>query len=167
MRRLTRSLLALNLALGGCQFPWIAVHNLRYEYDRCVDDHKNEHDISNLAARTWLEVVGTRRQGAVFSEDYHAGFIEGFSYFVLRGGDGEPPPVPPQSYWTESFRSPQGYARIQDWFSGYRHGTHVAQEGHFRDREMLELSRPLQEDPVISPQPQGTNTLPFPRQVNQ
>lgn len=160
MGRLTRSLVVINLALGGCQFPMYAVHNISYEIDRCVDDSTNERNISKSAAQAWQEVECANSASEPYSEDFHAGFLEGFSYFVLRGGDGEPPPVAPQCYWKESFRTPEGHLRMQDWFSGYRHGSQTARAGLYRERELLSLSRPLQKDPAEAYQTHEATTDP-------
>ncbi len=155
MRRFTQFLVVINLALGGCSFPlpMYVLNNLSYEVCRHVDDSKNERSIDKLAAKAWQELICGANDHEPYSEDYHAGFLEGFSYFVLRGGDCEPPAVPPQSYWKESFRTPEGQARVHDWFNGYRHGAQTARGGHYRDLELLSLSRPLQNEQVETNRP--------------
>ena len=121
MGRLARSLvLSVALALGGCQFPMYAVHNISFEIHQCWNDSKERKSIGRSAAEAWQDFICGPNAHGPYSEDYHAGFIEGFSYYVLRGGDGEPPAVPPQCYWKECYRTPEGTICVQDWFNGYR-----------------------------------------------
>jgi hypothetical protein len=79
-----------------------------------------------MAKAAWSEVVAAHGEGA-YSADYRTGFIAGFMDFVDKGGNGEPPPVPPRRYWNYVHRDPEGYQASQDWFSGFRHGAAVAQ----------------------------------------
>jgi hypothetical protein len=153
MRRLSVLFVVVCLALGGCQFPVYIVNNLSYEVCRCLDDSKNKQDIAKLAEQNWKRTVCGSNEHEPHSEDYHAGFIEGFSYFVFRGGDGEPPPVPPQCYWKESFRTPEGQVRVQNWFNGFRVGAQTAREGNYRSLELLPLSRPLQNEQLETNRP--------------
>ena len=71
---------------------------------------------------------------------YIMGFRDGFVDFVWAGGTGEPPPVPPRQYWNVMLRSPDGKARANLWFDGYRHGTAVARDGGYRDLGTVESS---------------------------
>ncbi|HEX2473432.1 MAG TPA: hypothetical protein VHK01_01725, partial [Lacipirellulaceae bacterium] len=65
--------------------------------------------------------------------DYIMGFRDGFVDFVWAGGTGEPPPIPPRQFWNVMLRSPNGKARANLWFDGYRHGAAVARDGGYRD----------------------------------
>jgi hypothetical protein len=67
-----------------------------------------------------------------FSEDYRKGFKAGFADYVLFGGTGDPPVVPPRHYWQNHYQTPEGYQAIQDWYAGFRHGSLVAMEGGYR-----------------------------------
>lgn len=162
MGRLARSLVALTVAAGGCQFPKYVTQNLCYEFYRCVDEVKEGRSIDQMAASAWQQVVSVPTANQPYTDDFHCGFVEGFSYWVKRGGDGEPPAVPPGYYWKESYRTPEGRACVEAWFAGYRLGTRIAREGRYREREILPLSRPLQEDsrPEL---PRNQETLPSPR----
>lgn len=146
MARLVRTLVVLTLAVTGCQFPKYAVWNICFESSRCVDEYKEDRDIERMAAAAWVEAgaVAAANHGPIL--DLQAGFMSGFTYYVKRGGDGEPPPVPPSSYWKESYRSAEGHAQVQAWFDGYRMGTRAAREGRYRERQTLLLSRPLTEN---------------------
>lgn len=159
MGRHARSLVVLLLAIGGCQFPWYAVHNITFESCRCVDEYKEDRNIEKMAATAWVEAGHAPVGHWNPTEDLHAGFVAGFTYWVKRGGDGEPPPVPPTCYWKEAYRSPEGQARVQAWFDGYRLGTRIAREGRYRERQMLMLSRPLTENPRPDPPAPGNRQL--------
>lgn len=74
------------------------------------------------------------------SAEYRAGFRDGFIDYVYAGGCGEPPPVPPREFWNVSLRSPEGHARAQQWFNGYRHGAGTARDGGYRQLAMLQSS---------------------------
>jgi len=165
MGRPVRALIVLTLALAGCQFPIYIVQNISYEITQCWNDTKECKSIRRSAAAAWQDFICGPNASGPYSEDFHAGFIDGFSYYVLRGGDGEPPAVPPHCYWKESYRTPDGAVCVQDWFNGYRQGTQIAREGHYRERELLPLSRPLQEESTGARRQPDAIELPFPQQV--
>jgi hypothetical protein len=65
--------------------------------------------------------------------DYAAGFKDGFVEHVWRGGNGEPPPLPPLKYRALRYQTPAGYQAIESWFNGYRQGAFAAAHGGYRD----------------------------------
>jgi hypothetical protein len=71
---------------------------------------------------------------------YIMGFRDGFVDFVWAGGTGEPPPVPPRQFWNVMLRSPDGKARANLWFDGYRHGAAAARDGGYRDLGIVQSS---------------------------
>jgi hypothetical protein len=124
-----------------------------------------------MAAEAWMRLGNDPSGKWNQSDDFHEGFLSGFSYFVKRGGDGEPPPVPPSTYWKENYRSPEGHACLENWFAGYRLGTQVARNGQYRERQGVNLSRPLYEDcrmvrPAGLSVPSAGSTLPYPRTLS-
>jgi hypothetical protein len=66
------------------------------------------------------------------SEDYAHGFKAGFAEFLFRGGDGEPPLMPPLRYRDIRYQNERGYSAVQDWFAGYRHGSTLAHDSGAR-----------------------------------
>jgi hypothetical protein len=64
--------------------------------------------------------------------DYRSGFLDGFVDYTYAGGTGEPPPVPPRTFWNVQLRSLEGKARVNQWFAGYRHGARMAASGGYR-----------------------------------
>lgn len=57
--------------------------------------------------------------------DYGKGFREGYRN-VAGGGDGCPPTLPPQCYWSVCFQNPIGQAKVQEWFRGFVFGANAA-----------------------------------------
>jgi hypothetical protein len=76
------------------------------------------------------------------TQEYEAGFRDGFVEYVYAGGTGEPPPAPPRKFWNAGFRDEEGRAAAQFWFKGYRHGASVARDGGYRDRVILAAHLP-------------------------
>ncbi len=76
-----------------------------------------------------------------YSKAYHAGFVAGYADFLQFGGNGEPPPLPPRSYWAKD-TLPQRQAAL-DWFSGFRHGATVAMKSGIRELIVVPASAGL------------------------
>ena len=76
-----------------------------------------------------------------FSLDYADGFKEGYVHY-LEVGTAHPPAVPPACYRLSCYQNPAGLAAIQDWFTGFRHGTALAQVSGYRETIVLPLSDP-------------------------
>jgi hypothetical protein len=85
--------------------------------------------------RRWAEEAYFHYQsghlGDPCSSDFAYGFKEGFSDFLYRGTC-EPPYMVPRCYRSTSYRTPEGYRAIEDWFAGYRAGVAAGQEGGYR-----------------------------------
>ena len=97
-----------------------------------------------------------------YSDDFADGFKTGFADFLYAGGNGDPPVVPPRSYWRPTYETPQGQLMMQDWFRGYRHGTAVARESGYREAVVVPASIGL--PPIVEPTPPTAfRPLPMPR----
>jgi hypothetical protein len=92
-----------------------------------------------------------------YSIDFGDGFKTGFCDYLYAGGNGDPPVVPPRSYWKPAYETPQGQLMMQDWFRGYRHGSAVAMESGYRRAVVLPASAAL--PPIVEP------TAPSPRRA--
>lgn len=86
-------------------------------YVRCVDEKLTRHEAAYRA-----EVAMRSDYNAPPSADVQAGYRAAFVDVAL-GASGEVPPVPPQPYWGNCYRTAEGHARAQDWFSGYETGA--------------------------------------------
>jgi hypothetical protein len=89
------------------------------------------------ADEEWVQQFGSCAEIATTS-DYAYGFHEGFVDFCYAGGTGDPPPVPPRTYWNVAVRNAEGKERVQQWFEGYRHGARVAREGGYREMAVVQ-----------------------------
>ncbi len=87
---------------------------------------------------TWDEIC--TRDGDVYSRHYRRGFFDGFKDFMDAGGSGDPPTLPPRSYWRIYYQNPEGHEAIQDWFEGWRHGASIARASGVRDYVTLPVS---------------------------
>ena len=86
----------------------------------------------SLAKRVWHEVTAADPHLHA-SVDYADGFIDGFADYLYRGGSGEPPVVPPRRYWNLPFKSPRGQFAVNDWYSGFCHGSEECKTRGLRD----------------------------------
>jgi hypothetical protein len=90
-----------------------------------------------------------------FTIDQERGFEEGFVDYLIAGGTGHPPPLPPRRYWKAKFQTPDGQLAVQQWFRGYEHGAAVAEASGLRSLVTLPASELLK-----------TNTEPYYRGQN-
>ena len=104
--------------------------------------HKNDFIVRvrnhGLARRAWSETVATCSQP--YTDDYAAGFMEGFADYLYAGGSGEPPAVPARCYWKAGYETPAGREMIQQWFAGFRHGATVCREKGYRELALIPSS---------------------------
>ena len=76
------------------------------------------------ACRAWRHHAHDCDPGE-YPHDFAAGWKEGY-LAVSSGSSGEIPPVPPEEYWKDRFRTPEGRVRVDSWFSGYQCGAIAA-----------------------------------------
>ncbi len=148
-RKLVPLLLALSLANGSCCYTgnpnggWdlytLAIRNLSSEPPRGHDWMSINFKIKGWAGKAWRETVKDSPDQH-YSADYEKGFKEGFRDYVEFGGCGEPPAVPTLCYRSAIFRTPAGQQAIQDWYDGFRHGSHVAMESGLRETILVPLA---------------------------
>jgi hypothetical protein len=125
-------LAALSLSGGGCVLVHDAASLTTYKVKESVGDCFEQSRNRKWAGQAWQNVRAACPQAA-YSKDYEAGFEDGFAHYLFRGGNGEPPPLPPRHYRKITYQTPQGYRAIEDWFAGYRHGAAVARESGYRE----------------------------------
>lgn len=129
VRRLTiLLLLAFCLASTGCALVSDATHvagQRTFESIReCLERQRNCH----WAEEVWQKEAAQQN----YSADYAKGFKAGFAEHLYRGGNGEPPVLPPEHYRALKYQTPEGQGLVFDWFAGYRHGATIAQQSGFR-----------------------------------
>lgn len=89
-------------------------------YCRFVDDMHSE-TVARMVANGEL----ARCPGPP-SVDYRRGYVQAF-IDIRQGATGAVPPVPPECYWYDRFRTPEGHRRADLWFAGYADGAAIAQ----------------------------------------
>jgi hypothetical protein len=114
---------------GLCQTATrVVVNRVRQSLQDCAELCRDR----KWANEAWQKACAPEA-GHSFSDDYARGFKDGFQEYVCRGGNGEPPPLPPPDYRALRYQTPEGYHAIEDWFAGYRHGAAAAREGGYRN----------------------------------
>jgi hypothetical protein len=126
------SLALLSLSGSGCALLNDAASLTAYKVKESVGECKETARNRKWAGQAWQNVRAACPQAA-YSNDYEAGFEDGFAHYLFRGGNGQPPPLPPRHYRKITYQTPQGYRAIEDWFAGYRHGAAVARESGYRE----------------------------------
>jgi hypothetical protein len=108
-------------------------HEFSWEHDRGT---------SKTLYLSWADTVWQEARGYCTPEnqssyDYEWGFREGFAEYCFAGGNGEPPGAPPRPYWHAFKRMSPERNKVDQWYSGYRHGAKVARTGGYRDQAIL------------------------------
>ena len=62
-----------------------------------------------------------------YPRQFTAGWKEGY-LAITSGSSGEIPPVPPEEFWKDRFRTPEGRGRVDAWYSGYQCGVMAAEK---------------------------------------
>jgi hypothetical protein len=104
-----------------------------------TDDCLIEKQSKLRACAAWREVVAKSGEEH-FSPAYQDGFIDGYSDYLVHGGKGEPPPVPPLRYLLLHDQNPQGRDKQEQWFAGFRHGAALAIRSGQREYITVPLS---------------------------
>jgi hypothetical protein len=108
------------------------------KWDRYSDGIARHIRDKTLAEEAWDEICA--RDGDVYSRHYRRGFFDGFRDYLDAGGTGDPPTLPPRSYWRIYYQTPEGHEAIQDWFEGWRHGASIARASGIRDYVTVPVS---------------------------
>ncbi len=102
-----------------------------------------------MARRQWQQETAT---ACVRLDDYERephsiheqhGFEDGFVDFLVYGGTGNPPTLPPRRYWRMKYQNQNGYLAVQDWYRGFQHGVEVAQASGYRNYITVQTSDAL------------------------
>jgi hypothetical protein len=159
--RLKRMLLLLGLgaAVPGCT-PLANVAKVCFcqpaAYCLGMDEWVSKCHDAALAEDAWAQYQAYQPD-ACYSDDFVDGFKAGFADYLYAGGTGEPPPVPPRTYWKAQYESPLGQQMMQDWFTGFRQGSAVARASGYREAITVPASTSL---PRTMPPPPSTTESP-------
>lgn len=109
------------------------------EYSVKRDQERSLQQYDLWAAQAWDAYAGGCPPGQA-NDAFGSGFRDGFVDFVYAGGNGEPPPIPPRSFWNLGSRTPEGQGAADDWFAGYRAGARAARDGGYRQFAIVQSS---------------------------
>jgi len=124
-------LMAFGLLGSGCSLATDATCLAVFTVKETAQDFSESVRNRKWADSAWEEVKHSAPHRA-YSEDYACGFKDGFAHYLYRGGNGEPPPLPPEHYRKVRYQTPQGYKAIEDWFAGFRQGAMAARQSGYR-----------------------------------
>lgn len=130
-RRLAAFILAASILSPGCTLVCDGVRTVYTCVEDKIEDTLEYRRDRQLANEVWSETCGCQ-PGQSYSDDYVHGWKDGFVDYLYRGGNGEPPPLPPARYRKFRYQTPQGYQAIEEWFAGYRAGATAARETNYR-----------------------------------
>jgi hypothetical protein len=111
--------------LAGCTLFEATVRNLHHDPQIVLGEKNIEHWLRRQA-REALAECSQRHPKKVFSKEFVHGFSDGFVDYLDRGGPCAPPAVPPFRYRKNDYLSPEGHARVRDYFAGFQYGVDVA-----------------------------------------
>jgi hypothetical protein len=112
--------------LGGCLGVHHSGHDRVAEAGVVHSEKAVARHIHRKAHEAW-QIVRCEFPSKTFTAEFHDGFIDGYSDYLDRGGDGQPPAVPPLRYTqNRKYYSPEGHVLMRDYFLGFRYGTDVA-----------------------------------------
>jgi hypothetical protein len=123
-------LFGFSLLNSGCALLEDATRNSVQAIRRPIAEHHETARNRRWAEAAWINVCSAGP--TPFSTDHADGFKLGYAEYLFRGGDGEPPLVAPLRYRNVKYQTPEGFAAIQAWFNGYRHGASIARESGAR-----------------------------------
>ena len=112
-------------------------------FDYVHNDKLAQREARLRAEQAWAEVAPSVPD---VSPDYENGFTEGFADYLYRGGEGEPPLIPPRGYWNLRFLNQFGKRSTNDWYAGFRHGAQTCKASGLRDMWTVPTSLLLGED---------------------
>lgn len=115
MKRLSMILLAVLPCCTGC-----------YTLADRVDECSMKMRAKWLAEKAWWSLESY--YDTVPHEPHFAkGFKKGYADVVF-GRSGRQPALPPRSYWSPRYQTPEGRHKIHTWFDGYSHGALAAEQ---------------------------------------
>jgi hypothetical protein len=122
-----------------------------------------DREIRRDAREAW-RTVRSQYPNKAFTAEFHDGFVDGYVDYLDRGGDPQPPAVPPPRYTrNKKYFTPEGHVLIRDYFLGFKYGVDVAVATGHRQYLTVPVLIPDQSDapesvvPEVSLPPQPTS----------
>ena len=112
--------------LGGCLTAYHPHRDHLAEHAVARSERDVTREIHRKAREAW-QAVRCEFPRKVFTPEFRDGFIDGYSDYLDRGGDGQPPAAPPLRYTqNQKYFTPEGHALMRDFLLGFQYGTEVA-----------------------------------------
>jgi hypothetical protein len=138
------AIVALMLVAGatGCSsFLSTGLRNVVELPIQSADEVRLDMTNRHRAKEAWEEVEKVFPDQC-WSKDYVRGYKDGYADYLTYGGNGEPPATPPFIYRLRPYQTPDGIRAIEDWYSGFRHGSAMARASGYRETIVIPLSSP-------------------------
>lgn len=120
---------------SACHKLYQNVRRTVHDEPKCFDYCDSLDWYEKLACRYWHKNF----RSSEHTDDFRDGFVIGFSDYVYRGGNGDPPAVPPRRYWCPDTGTRRHQA-AEEWFEGFRLGASTAIETGLRERVVVPVS---------------------------
>jgi len=122
-RRVAMALL-LPLLATGCNIAHEALRNLHHEPRLLWTQWAITHRLQQQAREAWESIQGEFPDCA---PEFREGFLDGYVDYLDRGGPAHLPAVPPSKYTRHPrYFTPEGHARLQQYFLGFQLGQQQA-----------------------------------------
>lgn len=95
---------------------------------KCFDYCDRSVVYERMACSYWAKYMRSTNA----SSHFQAGFLEGYSDYLHRGGKGMAPPIPPRRYWEPTTNMGRQNA-VREWKSGFQTGAEAARESGQRE----------------------------------
>jgi hypothetical protein len=139
----------------------MAARDGAFEIARYTEEYLEKARNCKLADVAWKQVE-QQDNGQAYSKDYACGFKMGYCDYLFAGGTGEPPALPPCTYWGLCNETPAGIQAMQDWFAGFRHGAAAARASGKRELVIIPMNLKNTGSPSPPPPPSPPGLLPLP-----
>ncbi len=111
---------------GGCLHVDQSRHDAMAEHGVAQSERDIVREIHKKAREAWV-AVRSEFPRKLFTPEFRDGFIEGYTDYLDRGGDAQPPVVPPMRYTqNKKYFTPEGHVLVRDYFLGFKYGADVA-----------------------------------------
>src|SRR5262245_9868446 len=116
----------------GCKLFKLAAYNAYVEPLAYADEECVRKRAIKIAKEAWLDHL-TAQNGECPPHAYERGYVEGFADYLLHGGNGAPPTIPPFKLRTKKNMNPDGHDEIEEYYSGFVVGAADAKASGLRD----------------------------------
>lgn len=155
--------LLLPLLATGCNIAHEALRNLHHEPRLLWTQWAITHRLQQQAREAWESIQGEFPDCA---PEFREGFLDGYVDYLDRGGPAHLPAVPPSKYTRHPrYFTPEGHARLQQYFLGFQLGQQQAiasGQRRYLTVPVLLPSPPPEPPPFRLAQPSASSNTPPP-----